>query len=402
LLNLSQGIKTMDTIDFGNTEIAFKIRSNKELRKAYYLFKLISFPSLVKIGNFIIGFAARIGLPVNWIVKPTVYRLFVGGENIHECQPAIERLASGGVYSILDYSVEGKEEETDIQKALEETLKAVDFAGENPDIPFAVFKPTAFIQSEYLEILSQTDSLASEVQAAGNRFKDRVNQLCNAAFLHDKPILIDAEDTSYQKFIDDVVYQMQKKYNKEKAIVFNTYQMYRNDRLDVLKKDHERAVKEEFFLGAKFVRGAYMERERKRAEELNYPDPIHKNKEATDKDYNFALEFSVKNIERISIFNGTHNEYSNFWLTQLMKEYHIDNNDKRIWFSQLFGMSDHISFNLATEKYNVAKYVPYGPVRHVLPYLTRRAEENTSVKGQTGRELSLISKELKRRKQNKA
>jgi proline dehydrogenase len=391
----------MDAIDFGNTEIAFKIRSNKELRKAYYLFKLISFPFLVKTGNFIIGLAARIGLPVNWIVKPTVYRQFVGGENIHECQPTIERLASGGVHSILDYSVEGKEEESDIQKALEETQKAIGFAGKNPDIPFAVFKPTAFIQSKYLEILSQSDSPASEVQAGGNRFKDRVNQLCNAAFLQDMPILIDAEDSSYQKYIDEVVYQMQKKYNEEKPIVFNTYQMYRHDRLAVLKKDYERAVKDGFFLGVKFVRGAYMEKERKRAKELNFPDPIHKDKESTDKDYNLALEFSVKHIDRISIFNGTHNEYSNLWLTELMDKYHIENDDKRIWFSQLFGMSDHISFNLATKNYNVAKYVPYGPVRHVLPYLTRRAEENTSVKGQTGRELSLISKELKRRKQNK-
>lgn len=388
----------MSEINFENTAIAFQVRSNGELRRAHLMFRLISRPGLVRFGNTVISSMSRIGIPVNWIVKPTVYRQFVGGETINECAGVIEKLASGGVKSILDYSVEGKENDEDIQKALEETLRAIDFGGKNENIPFAVFKPTAFIKSSALEVLGNGGKdVPAEVQAEANKFRDRVNQMCDKAAGYNLPILIDAEDSWYQDFIDQVVYEMQKKYNAEKALVFNTYQMYRWDRLDVLKKDVERARKEKFFIGAKFVRGAYMERERERAKRLGYKDPIQPNKEATDRDYDKALEYSVDNIDIVSIFNGTHNEKSSQLLAKLIQDKKLDNADSRCWFSQLYGMSDNISFNLAKGGFNVAKYVPYGPVKHVLPYLTRRAEENTSVKGQTGRELGLISKELKRR-----
>ena len=389
----------MPELNFENTETAFKIRSNGELRRASLMFMLISRPGLVKMGNSIIGFMAGIGLPVNWIVKPTVYKQFVGGETISECNPVIQKLAGGNVKTILDYSVEGKEEDDEIEKALEETLRAIDFAGKNPNIPFAVFKPTAFIRSSALETLGMHKGpLPSEVDEEAVKFRNRVERMCSQAFGYDLPILIDAEDSCYQDFIDKVVHEMQIKFNKEKAIVFNTCQMYRWDRLEVLKKDTERARKEKIFLGVKFVRGAYMERERERSLRLGYRDPIHPDKAATDKDYDLALEFSVQNLDIISIFNGTHNEKSSLWLTELMRQHNIPKNDNRCWFSQLYGMSDHISFNLAREGYNVAKYLPYGPVKQVLPYLTRRAEENTSVKGQTGRELNLIIREIKRRK----
>ena len=386
-------------ITFDNTEVAFSIRTDAELRRAKFLYKLISYPWLVRFGNTIISAMSSVKLPVNWIVKPTVYRQFVGGETITECIPVVESLAVGGVRSILDYSVEGKEEDDDIELALGETLRAIDFAGKNPDVPFAVFKPTAFIRSRSLEILGAGGpDLPASVRADGNKFRDRIRRLCQAASERDLPIMIDAEDVVYQNFIDEVVYDMQKIYNRKKALVYNTYQMYRRDRLGILERDYERAVKEDFFLGAKFVRGAYMERERARAGKLGYPDPIHPDKESTDKAYNDALKFSVGHIDRISIFNGTHNEYSSALLAEYMEDQGIAREDSRIWFSQLYGMSDHISFNLAHLGYNVAKYVPYGPVKHVLPYLTRRAEENTSVKGQTGRELSLIDRELRRRK----
>ena len=390
-------------IDFNNTEVAFSIRSDVELKRALLLYRLISYPWLVKMGNSIVSFMSSAGLPVNWIVKPTVYHQFVGGETIDECIPVVLRLASKNVRSILDYSVEGKEEDEDIELALEETLRAIDFAAKNPDVPFAVFKPTAFIKSKSLEVLGNGgDDVPAAVQADGNKFRERIGRLCSAAAERGLPIMIDAEDVVYQNFIDQIVYEMQKVHNKNSALVFNTYQMYRKDRLDILKRDHERAVKEGFYLGAKFVRGAYMERERARAERCGYPDPIHPDKESTDKAYNDGLEFAVQHIDRIAIFNGTHNEHSSDWLATLMEKYGIRKDDKRIWFSQLYGMSDHISFNLAHQGYNVAKYVPYGPVKHVLPYLTRRAEENTSVKGQTGRELSLVKKELRRRKNQRS
>jgi proline dehydrogenase len=385
-------------IDFEDTKTAFSIKSDRDLKRAYALFRLISYPVLVKIGNPVIRLLSAIRFPIGWIVKPTAFKQFVGGETLDACQPVVEKLKAANVYSILDYSVEGGESDKAIQAALEETLRAVRHAGSNPDIPFAVFKPTAFGHNKALEILSRSDKADQETLQEGEKFRTRINQLCETAFDHNIPILIDAEDTFYQNFIDRVVLDMMRKYNHKKAIVFNTYQMYRHDRIDVLKRDIETARSEKFYLGAKFVRGAYMERERARARKMNYPDPIQPDKESTDKDYNLALKISMDHIDVVSIFNGTHNEHSSLYLAGLMNERGIDPGDTRIWFSQLYGMSEHISFNLAAAGFNVAKYVPYGPVRFVLPYLMRRVEENTSVKGQTGRELSLIKKERKRRK----
>ncbi len=388
----------MAKIDFEDTKTAFRIKSGRDLRRAYMLFKLISYPALVKIGNSIIQVLSALGIPIGWLVKPTAYKHFVGGETLESCQPAVEKLKSANVCSILDYSVEGKETDKAIEAALAETLRSVIHAGNNPDIPFAVFKPTAFGNNRALEILSGASVPDKSVIEEGEKFRNRIDRLCSTAFAHDVPIMIDAEDTFYQNFIDQVVTDMMRKYNYKKAIVFNTYQMYRHDRIGILESDIRRARREHFFLGAKFVRGAYMERERERAYRLRYPDPIQPDKESTDRDFNLALKISVENLDVVSVFNGTHNEYSCIYLTELMKERQIDPEDQRIWFSQLFGMSDHISFNLSAAGYNVAKYVPYGPVRFVLPYLMRRVEENTSVKGQTGRELSLIRKERQRRR----
>jgi len=385
-------------LQFNNTEVAFKIKSNYELKKAYWLFRLISSRILVKFGKYIITFVNHIGLPVGWIVKPTVYKQFCGGVTIEDCIPVIDKLAGYNVRSILDYSVEGKESDEDIEKALMETLKAVEFAGSNPHIPFAVFKPTAFVCCKALEELSISDNPSPNALKEGEKFRARINTLCSRAHSLGIPIMIDAEESYFQAFIDKVVMEMMMLYNKKEAIVYNTYQMYRWDRLQVLNNDLAAATENNIYLGAKFVRGAYMERERARAWKMNYRDPIHPDKNSTDRDFNEALRFSVENINRISIFNGTHNEYSCSYLTELMHTHNIKPDDNRIWFSQLYGMSDHISFNLAKMGYNVTKYLPYGPVKHVLPYLIRRTEENTSVAGQTGRELSLIIQELKRRK----
>jgi proline dehydrogenase len=385
-------------IDFEDTRTAFSIKSDRDLRRAYALFKLISYPVLVKIGNPVIRVLSALRIPIGWIVKPTAFRHFVGGETLEACQPAVEKLRTGRVHSILDYSVEGGESDRAIEAALRETLRAVRHAGNNPDIPFAVFKPTAFGNNRALEILSGTTAPDDEVIREGEKFRNRIDQLCRTAFENEVPILIDAEDTFYQNFIDRVVIEMMRRYNQERAIVFNTYQMYRHDRIGVLEGDIQTARKEKFFLGAKFVRGAYMERERARADKMGYEDPIQPDRESTDRDYNLALKISMDNIDVVTIFNGTHNEYSSKYLAELMIEKKMDPADKRVWFSQLYGMSEHISFNLAAAGFNVAKYVPYGPVRFVLPYLMRRVEENTSVKGQTGRELSLIKKERQRRK----
>jgi len=385
-------------IKFENTEIAFKSKSNAQLKKAQYLFKIMGNPSLVKIGNSLTKIAIGIHFPVAWAAKPTLYAHFVGGETIDDCNKAVKALGEYKVKAILDYSVEGKDDDEDIEKALLETIDSIKNAGQNPNIPFAVFKPTAFGKSQILEKASEGVDLNENEQKEVEKFKDRINTLCKTAYDADIPILVDAEDTWFQNIFDVVVTEMMEKYNKEKAIVFNTYQMYRWDRLDILKQAHKAATEGNYYLGAKFVRGAYMEKERARAEEKGYKDPIQQDKDATDRDYNLALKYCIENINNITIFNGTHNEYSSTYLAELMKEHGIAKSDTRCWFSQLYGMSDNISFNLAEAGYNVAKYLPYGPVRHVLPYLLRRAEENTSVKGQSSRELHLIETEVKRRK----
>jgi proline dehydrogenase len=386
------------SMHFDNTEIAFRMKSDRELAKAFLLFTVIGKPWVVNLGSGMVNVALKIHFPIGWLIKPTVYSHFCGGVTLEDCRPAVERLSAFRVKAILDYSVEGKESEEDYEAALVETLKSIRFASGHPNIPFAVFKPTAFTSHSVLEKASLGETLSPQEEAMAQAFKKRIDTLCKAAYDADLPVLIDAEDTWYQHFIDEVVMEMMAKYNHSKAIVFNTFQMYRIDRIPFLEESYNKAVEGNFFLGAKFVRGAYMEKERERALKMGYASPIHPDKECTDRYYNEALRFSMDRIDRIAIFNGTHNEESSALLTELMEQKKIPRDDPHIWFSQLYGMSDHISFNLAYQGYNVAKYVPYGPVKHVTPYLLRRARENTSVAGQTGRELSLLTRERNRRK----
>lgn len=384
-------------LSFENTEVAFRRMSNKDLNRAYFLFNTIKSNAVVTLGNLGIKVALSLHLPINWAVKPTVYSHFVGGETISECEPVARKLEQFNVGAILDYSVEGVEDDAGIQAALEETLRAVKNSAKDPNVPFSVFKPTAFAKEEVLVKESAGEKLNEQEQEELKRFWERVGLLCKTAFENDVRIMIDAEDYKFQKAIDEVTDAMMAKYNKEKPIVFNTFQMYRWDRLDFLKQSHKKATEGGYWLGAKFVRGAYMERERRRANEMGYQSPIQTTKDDTDRDYNAALKYCIDNLDNISIFNGTHNEYSSSYMAELMNEKGIASDDDRCWFSQLYGMSDHISFVLADKGYNVAKYLPYGPVKHVLPYLFRRVEENTSVAGQTSRELGLILQEKKRR-----
>jgi len=385
-------------IDFKDTKIAFISKSDLDLKKAKFLYKVMGSRAITKVSKLLTQFAMRLHIPIKWAIKPTIYNHFVGGETIQECDKAVRNLSKHNVGAILDYSVEGKEAIEDINKALAETLDSIKNAGKNDNIPFAVFKPTAFTTSAVLTKVSAGEKLSDSEKKEAQNFRNRIQTLCKAAYEADTPILIDAEDSWYQNFIDEVTEDMMQLYNKEKAIVYNTWQMYRHDRLEHLKKTYQKAVDGGYFLGAKFVRGAYMEKERERALEMGYESPICKDKPTTDKSYNDALRFSFEKRDRVSIFNGTHNEDSTLLLAELMEKEGLKENDSRFWFSQLYGMSDNISFNMAEKGYNVAKYLPYGPVKHVLPYLFRRAEENTSVEGQTSRELKLINLEIKRRK----
>ncbi len=383
-------------VSFDNTQIAFKAKTDFDLRKSYWLFKLMSKPLLVKYG----GGLAPLGLKLGFkgLIKNTIFKQFVGGENILDCSKTIDELGKYNIGTILDYSVEGKENETDFDHCCDETIQTILRAKNDTNIPFCVFKVTGLARFDLLEKVTAKKQLTLEETEEYNRVKQRVQKICEEAHKNNKPIFIDAEESWIQIAIDDLANENMARYNKNSAIVFNTFQMYRKDRLDYLKHSLELGKTNGFHIGAKLVRGAYMEKERKRAIENNYPSPIQDSKENADRDYNLALQFCVEHISLMGLCAGTHNEGSSLHLVNAMQKNNIASNDKRIFFSQLLGMSDHISYNLSQSNYNVAKYVPYGPVKEVLPYLIRRAQENTSVKGQTGRELSLIIKEKARRK----
>ena len=383
---------------FNNTEVAFSLKSDTELERAYFLFKLIEKEPLVKIGTAVTNFALKAHLPVEGLIRSTVFDHFCGGVNEVDCLSVVDRMFTKGVSSVLDYSVEGKEEEAQFDAALDMTLRTIDFAKEREAIPFAVFKPTGFGRFALYQKIGEGKELMETEKEEWNRVVARFEKVCKTAYEKDVALLIDGEESWMQDAADDLVAEMMQKYNKEKAIVFNTLQMYRWDRLDYLKKLHERAKAEGFHIGMKLVRGAYMEKENNRAEEKGYKSPICASKQATDENYDAAVLYMINHIDRMAIFAGTHNENSSYTLMQLMNEKGIAKNDTRIFFGQLYGMSDNISYNLAENGYNVAKYLPFGPVRDVMPYLIRRAEENTSVAGQTSRELDLIKKERTRRK----
>ncbi|MBL7857917.1 MAG: proline dehydrogenase family protein [Cyclobacteriaceae bacterium] len=386
-------------ISFEDTEVAFSYKSDAELRKADFIFSLVNHPWISAVATGAVKLALNLGLPVEGIIKKTVFDHFCGGESIEKSNEAIRQLAKHGVGTILDYSVEGEETESSFDRTKDEIIHTIEKAKDSSSVPFSVFKVTGIASAAVLEKVQKKDSLTPEEQGAYDRIKARINAICLRAFECNVPVLIDAEDSWYQDPIDAIAYEMMGKYNHTRAIVFNTYQLYRTSSLKNLREAFHTAAMHNYFLGAKLVRGAYMEKERERAATFGYPDPIHPDKEATDNAFNQALAFCVDNKQRITVMCGSHNEYSNQYLAVLMEKHSMKNNDERAWFAQLYGMSDNISFNLAKAGYNVVKYVPYGPVKSVMPYLFRRAEENTSVAGQSSRELVLIKKELERRRQ---
>jgi len=385
------------SISFDNTAVAFQSKTDRQLKKSNFLFSVVNNPFISNLATSSVKLAFNIGLPVKGIIKNTVFEQFCGGETIEECKQTIERLAQFNIGTILDYSIEGGVDEESFDITKDEILLTIDTAKNSEDIPFSVFKVTGLASTPLLQKIQEGKELTKEEKVAFQRVENRVEEICRYAFESDVPILIDAEESWIQEPIDKMVYKMMELYNKDSVIVYNTYQMYRVDMLDNLRKAFHYAAMNSYKIGAKLVRGAYMEKERERAEDMGYTSPIQPTKEATDDDYNKALAFCIDNKQRISLVSGSHNDYSNYYLAMLMEKYSMKNNDPRAYFAQLYGMSDNISFNLSQAGYNVAKYVPYGPVKAVIPYLVRRADENTSVAGQSSRELSLIRSELRRR-----
>lgn len=388
-------------ISFDDTRLVFAGKSGKELNRAYRLFRLIQNPLIVKLGKFLLAVALRLGLPVGWALRPTFFNHFCGGESIRECDKTIEKLGKNGIKTILDYAAEGKENETAFEHTAAEIIKTIEYGATHPMIPFAVFKPSGIARSELLKKVTAGSVLTVKEVDEYNRVLDRVDRICRVALKAHVPVMIDAEESWVQEAVDRFTEKMMQKYNKHKVIVYHTLQMYRHDRLDYLKKLDKDAKTHEYYLGFKLVRGAYMGKERKRATVMGYPSPIYPDKTATDKAYNTAVEYCIDNLERIAVCAGTHNELSSEFMAELLVARGYQKNHLHAWFAQLLGMSDHISYTLALSGYNVVKYVPYGQIKTVIPYLIRRAEENTSIAGQVGRELLLIRKEKLRRKSYK-
>ncbi len=402
------------TISFDNTENAFAYKTDKQLKKAHFLFNSMGKEWLVNLGLKLTPWSFKVGLPIKGIIRNTIFQQFVGGETLEETAVVARHLAEYGVQTILDYGVEGGESgEAGFDHATEEFIRVINYAATQPTLPFMSVKVTAFARFSLLEKLDHSvevnggtlmkryvqavESLSDNEKAEWQRVHERMNRICKTAAEKNVGVFIDAEETWIQDPVDVLATLMMAQYNQQKAIVFNTFQLYRQDRLQFLKDSLEAAQERDFILGAKLVRGAYMEKERKRAAAMNYPSPIQPDKASTDSDYNLALKFCVDHIEKISFVVASHNEYSNLYATDLMKERKLPLNHPHLHFSQLYGMSDNITFNLANAGCSVSKYLPFGPIKDVIPYLMRRAQENSSVSGQTGRELALIKKEMKRR-----
>jgi len=385
-------------ISFENLEVAFASKSNGELKKMYYIFATMNSNLAVSLGIKLADLAFSLKLPINGIMKSTMFGHFCGGESIEDCQKTVNKLAEFGVKTILDYSVEGKGDEASFEATKKEILRTIERSAGDDNIPFAVFKVTGLGDYGIMTKLQESKTLSDQERADFERLEKRVDELCAAAYQVGTKVLIDAEDSWYQDIVDGLVYKAMEKYNTKTCVVYNTYQMYRHDMLQRLKDAHQAAQEKGYFLGAKLVRGAYMEKERERAVKKGYQSPIQPDKGSTDRDYNAALSYCMENIGSIALVSGSHNEDSNLMLTELIAAKGLDEKDDRVYFAQLYGMSDNISFNLADAGYNVVKYVPYGPVEKVMPYLSRRAEENTSVAGQSSREFDLIKKEMNRRK----
>tara|TARA_B100000965_G_scaffold309831_1_gene269125 strand:- start:1267 stop:2436 length:1170 start_codon:yes stop_codon:yes gene_type:complete len=382
---------------FDDTQVAFKMKKNFHLYNAIFLFNIITRKLLVTVFTNLTLLMLKMKLPVKWILKRTIYKHFCGGVDLIECQEIISGMHSMNVHSILDYSVEGQKNELSFENSCKKKIDIINSVSKSDAIPFAVFKPSSIGRYDLFKLISSEKNLSIAEEEEWLRVVSRFHKICNHAMKMKIKILIDAEEFEVQKAIDDLAVQMMSKYNVNNVIVYNTVQMYRWDRLGYLKELINKNSKSKYKLGFKLVRGAYMEKERLLAKKGNYKSPICSTKLDTDKNFDLAVEFMFDNIKKIDFFVATHNENSNYKVMELMNKNSLQNSTEKIWFGQLYGMSDNITFNLAKLGYNVAKILPFGPVENLVPYLIRRAQENSSFEGQSSRELNLLRKELKRR-----
>ncbi|GGE41284.1 proline dehydrogenase family protein [Psychroflexus planctonicus] len=387
----------IDTKIFNNTKDAFVLKSDSDLNRSLFIFRLMSIPFLVPLLTFFTNLSLKLRLPVEWIIRKTIFAQFCGGESQNECLPLVKLMYTKKVHSVLDYSVEGKDTEAEFDKAAKNKINIIKFAANAKEIPFAVAKPTGLGRFDIWEKVTSNKQLSVNEEKEWERIQKRFESVCEAAYQNNTKLLIDAEESWMQDAADTLCERMMEKYNKEQVIIYNTLQCYRWDRLSYVKEMHDRAKQKNYKLGFKIVRGAYMEKENRRAKRKGYPTPICENKEATDVNFNAVMTYSLDNLDDIWMFIGTHNEVSSYMALQLMGQKEIESDDDRVWFGQLYGMSDHISYNIAGVNSNAIKLLPFGPIRDVVPYLIRRAEENSSVQGEAGRELALLKEEKQRR-----
>ncbi|ARN71200.1 proline dehydrogenase [Nonlabens tegetincola] len=382
---------------FNNTERAFALKSNTDLKKSHFIFKMMDKPWLVNFGSKATVLALNLNLPIKGLIKSTIFEQFCGGTTEDECMPLVEKMYSKGVSSILDYSVEGKEEEAEFDKVVDKKIQLIKKASTSEALSFEVVKPTGIGRFYIWQKVTEKQPLTSQEQAEWERIQQRVDLISKTAAQYDVALLYDGEESWMQDAADDLIRDMMLRYNKDKAIIYNTVQCYRHDRLEYIKNLYEDATQNNFIVGAKIVRGAYMEKERERAAEMGYQSPICINKKATDAMFNDVMQFILDRLDRIKLCIGTHNEHSTLLAMDILKEKGIPANHNDVWFGQLYGMSDNLTYNLAHKGHNTFKILPFGPIKDVMPYLIRRAQENTSVAGQMGRELLLIKEEIKRR-----
>jgi proline dehydrogenase len=385
-------------VDFNNTQLAFQARTDKKLKKDYWLFKMVDSPFLTWLGPKLINFSFAIGLPIKGLIRKTIFQLFCGGESLAETVETSKYLASFGVKTILDYSVEGERTEAGFDATCEEIGKTLVHGGKYDEVAFCACKLTGMARIALLEKVQAGKELTEAETAEFERIRQRVDSLSRLAAENNTPLFIDAEESWIQDVIDQLAEEMMEKYNQEKAVVYTTAQLYRHDRLEYIRGLIERSKTKGYVMGIKLVRGAYLEKETLRAKEYGYENPMQPNKEATDRDFNDSVRLCLEHVDRVATCVGTHNEKSSLLVTEILQQKNLPIDHPHVWTAQLLGMSDHISFNLAHSGYNAAKYLPYGPVKSVMPYLIRRAEENTSIQGQSSREVELLSREVKRRK----
>lgn len=385
------------------SDSAFSHYSISQLRRTKVLFKILQNPLVSWFSGFVPHIPILLRLPfVKSLIKHYIFSHFCGGEDWKEVHQSALKLQKQNILSSLDYSVECKQTEQDYETTKKVLLNVLEEAKNLSHIPFCVLKITGLGRFALLEKIHNGQTLSDNEKAEWQRVQSRFDSICEKAVDCNTKLLVDAEESWIQKPIDNIVKRAMKRHNQNEPMIYNTYQLYLKAKYEQLKTDWEKAKEKGYILGSKLVRGAYMEKETKRAVKMHLPNPIQPSKAKCDQDFNDSLKFCLKHIDDFGIYIGTHNIESTQKARQLMQEYGIAKSDERVFFSQLLGMREILSYELAQQDYLVSKYTPFGKIAEVIPYLLRRIQENSSVKDQLNDEIKVITRELENQKLHKS